>query len=139
MIALRHLRRLALVLALLPQLFVLVLGSGVVLCIAPGGHVQVEVVATECCGESGSTTAGGVERAVSQSDDGCGACSDLQLVLDPRVPRVAGTGAVAGAAALSAEPAPWRSAACAMRVAPRADRGREPPHLIRLRSVLLRC
>jgi hypothetical protein len=138
MTTLHHLRRAVLVLALLPQLLVLGLGSGVVLCIAPGGHVQVEVATTDCCGGPGSSSGGGGEQAAPRGDDGCGACADLQLVLDPRTPRGAGSSDVSGAA-LPVEPTPDRRAVRAPGFAPRADRGREPPHLIRLRSVLLRC
>jgi hypothetical protein len=90
------------------------------------------------CGGPGSSSGGGGEQAAPRGDDGCGACADLQLVLDPRTPRGAGSSDVSGAA-LPVEPTPDRRAVRAPGFAPRADRGREPPHLIRLRSVLLRC
>lgn len=42
-------RRLALALALVPQLLVTALGQSLVVCVEPGGHVQLEVLASECC------------------------------------------------------------------------------------------
>lgn len=139
-----NLRRLALLLVLLPQLLVLGLGRGIVVCIAPGGHVQVEIAASSCCSNaSPSGAVGSGDLASPQDEPDCGSCSDLQIALDTRVARSSGTQGnelPSNAAAPPLEP-------IADPIAPDAapslvrtlDRGHEPPHLIHLRSVVLRC
>jgi len=144
MTPLPNLRRLALLLALLPQLLVLGLGRGVVVCIAPGGHVQVEIAASTCCADAApSATAGNRDLASSQDEPDCGSCSDLQIAMDPRVARGSSTQEIelpAPAAAIPPEPTAVPAAADATGTLRRIpDRGHEPPHLIHLRSVLLRC
>jgi len=140
----QSLRRLALLLALLPQLIVLGLGRGVVVCIAPSGHVQVEIAASPCCGDAGSAGAGGDrDLATSQDEPDCGSCSDLQIALDTRVARSSSAGQVelpANAAIPPLEPFAFPAAVDASRPRGRIqDRGHEPPHLIHLRSIVLRC
>ena len=137
-----NLRRLALVLALLPQLLMLGAGPAVVVCVAPGGHMQVEAAASACC--RGPASAGDGDLSTSQGGPDCGACSDIAIALDPRVFLAAGPGgldlpsdtATALPVMLTAVPitaefcySPGRS----------ARRGHLPPHLVHLRSVLLRC
>ena len=144
MTPLPNLRRLALLLALLPQLLVLGLGRGVVLCIAPSGHVQLEIAASTCCGDDGASTApGDRDLASSEDEPDCGSCSDLQIALDPRASRGSGTQEIelpAHAAATPPEPDAIPVAANVTGPLDRIlDRGHEPPHLIHLRSVLLRC
>jgi len=144
MTRLPNLRRLALLLALLPQLLVLGLGRGVVVCIAPDGHVQVEIAASTCCGDDGASTAlGDRNLASSQDEPDCGSCSDLQIALDPRVARGSGTQEIelpAHTAAILPEPFAFLAAPDATDSLGRIlDRGHEPPHLIHLRSVVLRC
>jgi len=144
MTPLPNLRRFALLLALLPQLLVLGFGRGVVVCIAPGGHVQLEIAASTCCGDDGASTApGDRDLASSQDEPDCGSCSDLQIALDPRVARGSGTQQIelpAHAAAIPPGPVGIPGAADATGLLDRIlDRGHEPPHLIHLRSVQLRC
>ena len=142
MIAVPCLRRLALLLALLPQILVLALGQGIVVCVAPGGHVQVEIAASACCAEVGSAVRGG-DPGILQDEPDCGSCSDLRIALDPRVARSSDARTLelpSAPAALPVEPPAFPKAA--ERTRPRehhVDRGHEPPHLIHLRSVLLRC
>ena len=144
MTRLPNLRRLALLLALLPQLLVLGLGRGVVVCIAPGGHVKVEIAASTCCGDDGATMApGDRDPAASQDEPDCGSCSDLKIALDPRVTRSSGTQEIelpAHTAAIPPEPLTFQAAPDSTGSLGRIlDRGQEPPHLIHLRSVVLRC
>jgi len=144
MTPLSNLRRLAVLLALLPQLLVLGLGRGLVLCIAPSGHVQVEIAASPCCeGANPSTASGDRDPAASHDAPDCDSCSDLQIALDPRIGRGSSTQEIelpAYAPAIAPEPIAVPGAADATGPLGRIlDRGHEPPHLIHLRSVLLRC
>ena len=139
------LQRLALVLAIIPQLIVMGLGQGVVVCIAPGGHMQVEVLANECC--AGATPAPAArDRAdsVSHEEPDCGSCSDYQILMDLRVSRSSRTGSFEHSpnvtAALPVEFARVPVAERANRSRERhLERGRVPRHLESLRSVMLRC
>lgn len=78
-------RRYVLLLALLPQLFVLGLGGGVVFCVAPGGHLQLEAEASDCCAAPSPATAGlGGGLTLSPDESDCGPCIDFSVALDPR-------------------------------------------------------
>lgn len=138
------LRRLTLLLTLLPQLLLLGLGRGVVVCVAPGGHMQVEVLASACCGGADSSTNTGAGLALTQDEPDCGSCSDLWIVVDSRVSRSSGARDVElpsdTALALAPEPLRFPGSADPLRaLGSHLDRGQEPPHLIHLRSVVLRC
>ena len=138
-----RLRRLALLLALLPELLMLGLGQGVVLCIAPGGHVQVEVETSVCCAEA-DAAAHGPGAGASEHERDCGPCSDVGTTLDPhaaQAPEVQGVELPAASAALPEDALALRGAVD--RTMPRLrddpDGGQGPPHLLWLRSVMLLC
>jgi hypothetical protein len=142
MTTLPRIRRLALLLVLLPQLLVLGLGRGVVICIASDGHVRVEAAASVCC-EDGGSALGGAGLAGSPDEPDCGPCADFRLALDARAARgssVAGWELPQSAAALPVEPpTPSAAADLARPHGLRQDRGRVPPHLVHLHCVVLRC
>ena len=129
---------LVLALALLPQLFVLGLGRGIVVCVAPGGHMEVEI-ASACCSPLEAPASARERGTAASGEDDCGACSDFRLLLDPRASRSrAADGAsphppAAPLVVWTPELAP-APRACA---APRRD-GRVPPHLQPLKTVQLR-
>lgn len=79
--------RLLLWLALLPQLVLgLGLGRGLVLCFEASGEVRIEVPDGDCCpGEA----AGGARATASAPEElpDCGSCSDVRVVVDPRLTR----------------------------------------------------
>ena len=136
------------VLALLPQLLVLGLGRSVVLCIGDGGHAQIEVAASLCCAGAGSLAparVGAEHSKVAGQDDGasdCDACTDLLIVVSTRFSRVEdGTdpGPRAPVAAAPAAPAPERSGQSGFIVRHGSRGDPEPPHLLALRSIRLRC
>ncbi|RKY19074.1 MAG: hypothetical protein DRQ55_11580 [Planctomycetota bacterium] len=145
-------RRVALLLALLPQLVVLGLGHGVVICMTADGHMEVEVASSGCCAESpvvamAAGTAGliGPAGSAQQSDADCGSCSDFGIVLDPRPCRGSGVGtSLLSSDLANAPPSPSvalddavDSAACA--VAHGSRGGVTPLHLEHLRSIQLSC
>lgn len=140
-----RIRRLVLLLALLPQLLVLGLGQDFVVCIAPGGHLQLEAAGSVCCADpTSASTASDEGIAVSQNEPDCGSCSDYRIVLDPRLSRSSGAGRFElpsdATALLPVEIPTLPVAADPTRCFGRPlDRGHEPPHLIHLRSVVLRC
>jgi hypothetical protein len=141
MTAFSNLRRLALLLAILPQLFVLGMGRGVVACIGSDGHVQLEVAGAECCVEAAALH----EEAVASAPDatGCGACVDVPLVPDPRAARGSGGGvrelpAAAGFAVPGEAPAIRFVTGSARSVRRAPVRGYEPSWRVHLRSVVLR-
>jgi len=144
MTALSMLRRLVLLAALLPQLFLLGLGRGVVVCMEDNGHVQVEVSTSMCCSEQSETSPaseGELPRASHEPD--CGSCSDFPILLDQRRAKnlsVGGPGFSQHAPALLAvEGCAFHGAARpALSFGRPADRGRVPSHLNHLRSVVLR-
>jgi len=80
------LRRFALAVALVPQLLFLGLGRGVVVCVAPGGHLEVELAAADGCADSRPAAPAVVEASCVDSHEGlpCGPCSDFGFVVDPR-------------------------------------------------------
>jgi hypothetical protein len=137
------------VLALLPQLLVLGLGRSVVLCIGDGGHAQIEVAASLCCAGAGSLAparVGAEHSKVAGQDDGasdCDACTDLLIVVSTPCSRVEDGNAPpppGPAAAPPAAPAPATSRGHGDLATRRASRGSpEPPHLLALKSVRLRC
>ena len=142
MTSFRTLRHAALLLALVPQLLVLGLGRGVVVCIAPGGHLQIEIAESACCAGRSSDHAGVV--TVSQDRPECGSCSDVRLVLDRSECRNSGTRRFElpadATAALPVEVGTLPPAAGPTHSPPHPlDRGHGSPHLIHIRSVVLRC
>lgn len=140
-----RLRHLGLLLALLPQLLLLGLGRGVVLCIASDGHVQVELVSSACCLQDAS--AAGNEEPASGEDSDCGSCRDLLIAMEAVVSR----NSVGSSIELPSNAIPLASPLASLESPPRADssgtlplagsprRALEPPHLSRLRSLQLRC
>jgi len=137
------LSRLIVLLALMPQLFVLGLGQGLVVCIAPGGHVQVELATSACCAEAGAGESDVREGAASVGGASeCSPCTDLRIAVDTRISRAPdGAGQGPGiAAALPLELA-WPHGPARRELASvRAFQGAlEPPHLGALRCVILRC
>jgi hypothetical protein len=135
--------RYALLIALLPQLLVLGLGRGVVLCIAPGGHLRVEAAASECCldGGSGSAAVGLATLPADGAD--CGSCDDVRIAFDARVTRAASAPdhVPPHGAAMPAVAAPGRVVVHAGRALElrRAREGSGSPHLACLQNVVLRC
>ena len=139
-----HLRRIALLLALLPQFLLLGLGRGVVICVAPGGDVRVEITASERCFDPAALgTASAADGVLSEEEPTCGPCSDLALVLGDPVIRNSGAHDVelpSGLERLSVAPAfsaPMAGAADVPGLA--FERGPRARHLVCMRSVLLRC
>lgn len=137
--------RIVLILILLPQLLVLGLGRGVVICIAPSGHVQVEIAASACCSVPSSTAAAhDGDLAVPETDPDCGSCSDYWIVFHPSQSRTSTVGSFeapsdATAAGTNAIPKPKPAVGRGHALDPPRERGHVPQHLIHLRSVLLRC
>jgi len=140
-----RLPRILLLLVLLPQLLVLGLGRGVVLCIAPGGHVQVEIAASVCCtAPSSAAVAHDDESAVSESEADCDSCSDYWIQVHPSQVRTSTVGGFEASsdvttAGTTAIPKPKLADGSCRALDPPRGRGSVPPHLIHLRSVLLRC
>ena len=139
------LRRMAILVALLPQLLLMGLGQGVVLCVAPGGHVQMEAVASLCCADS---TSGEAARDVSLStpigDSDCDQCTDYRISLDSIMAPDSRTeaferlpGCLAATPTEAPRLLPGSTSSPYFGRAP--DRGHAPPYLGHLRSVLLRC
>ena len=134
-------RRLFILLALLPQLLVLGLGRGVVLCVAPDGHVQIEVAASTCCADALAASPEDTVGSEQEADE-CGSCTDLQIVVDTRVSRAPdGTDVDSGpSAALPVETSdPFGRGQSKLAAHRWVQSDLEPHHLIHLRSVLLRC
>jgi hypothetical protein len=131
-------RRLLLLLVLVPQVLALGLGRGSVLCVSGDGHVQIEALSSACCTDGASRTSDAAGRLGRSASD-CEACTDLRVTLDSQPQRVGERLAEPSATAIDApDPAPRRAASRA-RFAARSERALVPPHLIRLRGVLLRC
>lgn len=138
-------RRLLVLLALLPQLLMLGLGQGVVVCVAPSGHLQVELSASACCDSppAGLTEAGtsfASDRTLVATD--CGSCSDFVMVVDllgspdhRKVEFAAPPSAAHIVVEVVAEPEPSLSS----QGPGTSRRGVEPLYLGHLRSVVLRC
>jgi hypothetical protein len=143
MTSLTPLRRLAILLALLPQLLVLGLGSGVVVCVTPDGHLQLEVSGSDCCEELAAPS-GDKGSARSQGRSDCGPCTDFAIVLDQRRSKDDDGKALR----FPSTPLRAMSLQAPLLAGPKGP-GRAfglpatgvaaPPHLIHLRSVLLRC
>jgi len=141
MSSLSRIQRLALLVAFLPQLLLLGIGSGTVVCVDQSGNLHVEVGANACCAEFAPETAGAHDDTEEDSD--CGSCADYEVVLEPlsspgrsasqlELPPIAPL-------ALPIEfPAIQIASASDVGLRRSLDRGFAPPHLIQLRSVLLR-
>ena len=141
-------RRLLVFLALLPQILVLGPGGGVVVCFAPGGHVQIELAASACCADTpaGSheteTEAGSAEECNTGGASDCGSCTDFGIVVESRASRTcAGTDVDSGmVAALPREASALRVRGRLVLLGRRGSQSDlEPQHLIGLRSIRLRC
>ena len=131
--------------ALLPQLLVLGMGREFVVCIAPGGHLRVEVAANVCCVDRTAASTDSDEGIVLSHDEpDCGSCSDYRIEVDPRLSRSCGPGRLNPPAVATAVPPVGIPTLPAARdttppLGRPLDRGCVPPHLIHLRSVVLRC
>jgi len=134
-------RRLALILALLPQLLILGFGQGMVLCVTEDGHFQVEVPSDDCC-EGTSNLGEDQVVAKASSDSDCGACDDFLIVFDSALNQgnLLSNVLLEGSSRLLVEPfvlpewnasstSPWNADAKSL----------APLHLGQLRSVLLLC
>lgn len=137
------LRRVLILLALVPQLLVLGLGGGVYVCLDPGGAAHLQIAAKSCCEETPASSAGGAgELSGPVGMDDCQSCRDVALVADmdsvrapDRVDHDTGSQAIALAAtSVVAEERPRPP-----RLQRIVARDREPPNLLHLRSVVLRC
>lgn len=130
-------------LALLPQLLVLGLGHGVVVCVAPGGHVEFEAVGSGCCSANQDAPANSEDGGFQESDPDCGPCSDLAIVLNSK--RLSDRNLVdlnqcfdPVATPIAIHVVLGVQDPAHLFVRP-TERHCEPPHLINLRSILLRC
>jgi len=133
------LRRLLLALVLVPQLAVVGLGSGLVLCVAPGGHLRVELAASGCCSEElptggpSSAAEPGAEHATDAP--ACPSCEDVDLLVDTTRPERESVDAPA------APPGPVQAELSrgTARLEHRCAPPRPRAHLTSLRTVVLRC
>lgn len=141
------LRRLFLLLALLPQIFLLGLGSGIVVCVAPGGHARLEIALSECRAVSSSVMRGlepeVSENGSSENEPDSGSCSDLSVVLGFRASRSLDALISEFSSALTAHlvelPEFSRATDWSLSLIGHRVRDHGPPHLIHLRSIVLRC
>ena len=126
----------AALMALLPQLLLLGLGRGVVLCSATDGHVQMEILASGCCDDALFASHDAHGPVADTGAARCGACTDFRVVPDDRMPRVE-----TEAPALVAIPLPAPAVVAARGRAPvsASYHRRIASHLLSLRSVSLRC
>ena len=148
-------RRILALIALLPQLIVLGMGRSVVLCVGDGGHARIEVASSVCCAVTPTAAQAAPakaahEQGVLPADDeqeggasDCDSCTDLLIVVSTPCSRVEDGNAPpppGPAAAPPAVPAPATSRGHGDLATRRASRGSpEPPHLLALKSVRLRC
>ena len=147
-------RRILALIALLPQLIVLGMGRSVVLCVGDGGHARIEVASSVCCAVTPTAAQAAPakaahEQGVLPADDeqeggasDCDSCTDLLIVVSTRFSRVEdGTdpGPRAPVAAAPAAPAPERSGQSGFIVRHGSRGDPEPPHLLALRSIRMRC
>jgi len=143
MVAGQLLHRLAILLALWPQILILGLGQGVFLCVTPEGHVQMEVASSACRADCSSAMVGGGELEVSQDEPKNGSCSDLEIVLGIRISRSMDDGIPEpplSTIALPVELPTVQMADGGSRPQRRhLERAHQPPYLVHLRSVVLRC
>ena len=134
-------RRLAVILALLPQLLMLGLGQGMVLCITEDGHFQIEVPSDDCC-EGISDLEDGLAEPEAHAGPDCGPCSDFLIVFDPALSKGNAFSNVSLEASshLLVEPfvlPEWNNSSASNW---NADaKSLAPLHLSQLRSVLLLC
>ncbi|MDF1799800.1 MAG: hypothetical protein P1V81_11540 [Planctomycetota bacterium] len=129
----KSLTHLLLVALLIPQLCLAGLGMGLVVCIAPGGHLELELSETGiCCDEEQAP------REDLGHGDQCNACTDVEVRFELPADRPVEVANLAGL--------PLELPACLAPLAPAPQRRaclqaplREPPHLGRLAVVRLRC
>jgi hypothetical protein len=136
-------RRLLILLALLPQLLVLGLGGGVVICLDPGGGAHIQIAVQSCC-EGTSAPSSGATEGVSgfEGEDDCRSCRDVTILEDSGMARAPeqvkheiGTAALPVVTAFVPH-VDWPLPARRRAIVPR---DREPPGLLHLRSVVIRC
>jgi len=135
-------RRLLIVLVLLPQVLLLGLGHGVVICLK-GGDPQVAVARRSCCAGAFDPGAGGAAgHTAVGSPELCDCC--LELPVDPASTatrahdRTEHESQAPAVPALLGEVPPFERS-CSPRRRPSASRDRQPPRSLHLRSVVLRC
>jgi hypothetical protein len=140
------LRRLAVLLLVLPPLLSWSLARGVVLCIAADGHLAVEAIASACCDDPGGTGAGpgvglGVGLTLTSSDADCGPCADYGLEAAPEGAAVERVSVPEPPVLAAGTRDGQRGAPVQAGVLPAlgGDRGLASPHLVLQRTVLLRC
>jgi hypothetical protein len=128
-------------LALLTQLVLPGVGSGVVICVEPGGHVQIEIASGVCCDEPTTIGVAGIREDKTESSD-CEACLDLAFTMDPWVPtRSLHVNRDQIVIAATAIPVPHHRTLERILL----EEWRPPlrcdvhPHLSHLRSVVIRC
>jgi hypothetical protein len=126
----------------LPQLVLAGTGSGFVLCLAPGDHLQVELAGGACCSAEPGTNRLDRDAALESGPAGpsreCPACEDVEVLGDPIHP--------SRQTAEAPPPAPC-PAAPPFEVEPPSRAGLRGPgtphrpgaHLALLRTIVLRC
>jgi len=126
----------------LPQLVLAGTGSGFVLCLAPGDHLQVELAGGACCSAEPGTAELDRDTARESAPAGpsreCPACEDVEVLGDPIHPSRE-TAQAPPPALVPAAPA--REVGPPSRTVPRGRRAPHRPgaHLARLRTIVLRC
>ena len=137
------LRRYLILLLLLPQLAVASLGNGLVLCAAPGGHLQVEIGNGSCC-ESDSIDST-LAKFSEPSENGpvntlpsCPSCEDFIVSVDTARPEQQ------LAYELAPTPTAWLPAFLSepqhsLVAIPPTVRARGTRHLTVLRTTVIRC
>lgn len=135
------LRQFLLLFVLLPQLAAASLGNGLVLCVGPGNHIQMELASSDCCASDleadvlSGTEEFNKSRPTESSD--CSSCEDVDLLLDLARPDQESNIALALPPRVSVgviESYPVQSRFCG-----RVDRSRVAAHLAPLRTIVLRC
>ena len=135
------LRQFLLLFVLLPQLAAASLGNGLVLCVGPGNHIQIEIASSLCSSSDleadDLSEADGFDKNRPTDSQECSSCEDVELLLDLARPDQDSTHALALPPRVSVgviESYPVQS-----RICDRVDRSRVAAHLAPLRTIVLRC